>query len=155
MAFWRTLQSGPDGIRAAMHLSYEKHLKKALSGKIGVETDPPHSTAMFGALGTRNKVSGYPVNEPYIWIELSPFLELEAQLGVEALADYAVWRELPNELTEPQLENLANTINGGLLQMLKKKHPALQIAIRPDFAIPWASLISKQTRTSVNKMKPE
>jgi hypothetical protein len=151
MSFWQRLQGNAAGIRAAMRDSYQKHLKKARLGQIGVGTDPPHATAMFGALGTRNKVLGLPFGEPYLWTELFPFLELDDQEGLEALADYAVWRELPSDLTERQLQNLASTINAGLTRMLKKNNPAVKLAVRPDFAIQWSKLISEQTKSSIRE----
>jgi hypothetical protein len=152
MSLWQALQSGPDGIRAAMRLSYEKHMKKAVKGTIGVGTDSFHSTAMFGALGSRNKVSGYPFNEPYIWIELAPFLELEDHYALEVLVEYAVWREMPKEVNTSDIEGLTTAVNRGVAKMIDKRHPALQIVARPDFAIPWATLISAEVRSSITEI---
>jgi hypothetical protein len=103
MGFWHQLKNinNAEGIRETMRMSYDKHLKLAQNGKIPLNGETPHRTALYGALGSRFRVSGVPVDnviaEALIWADLMPFLYLDSDIGREALAEYVVYKEMPKD----------------------------------------------------------
>jgi hypothetical protein len=83
----------PEGSRERCRLSYDKHLRLALKGA-GVKGDPPHHTALYGALASWYKVRGVDVPEVSIWGELAPFLLITPEgTAREALAEYSLYLE--------------------------------------------------------------
>ncbi len=98
----RTLGSAA-GTREAMRKSYYRHRAKFETAPDKVPPDTSHhEAAMYGALATRYRASGSSAEdveemEVFIWCELVPFLELETDEAVEALAEYVVWKETPVE----------------------------------------------------------
>ena len=87
---------GPQGIRDAISKSYQKHLRLAKQ-----QGTPPgtsvHEVGMYGALATRYMAGGERADEMIIWVELTPFLQLEPNKGLEALAEYVVLKESPKD----------------------------------------------------------
>jgi hypothetical protein len=82
--------------RDAMRHSYFKHLALARQGHLRTDISP-HDFAMYGALATRYMAGFERISEPVVWCELAPFLRLEANEGLEALAEYVVYKELPGK----------------------------------------------------------
>lgn len=68
----------------------------------------PHSLGLYGALGSRYRAWGRPINEAIIWSELTPFLLMDQSGGIEALAEYAVFQERPNEARTGWLRDRIN-----------------------------------------------
>lgn len=104
MGFWHQFKNinNAEGIRETMRMSYDKHFKLAMNGKIPLSAGTtPHLAALYGALGSRFVVSGVPVDnavaEILIWADLLPFLYLDQQIAREALAEYVVWKEMPKD----------------------------------------------------------
>ena len=102
--FWDLMKNinNAEGIREAMRMSYDKHLRLATKGKIDFLTaTTPHQCALYGALGARYMVSGVPIDNPIaqslIWADLLPFLHLNQETAREALAEYVVYKEMPKE----------------------------------------------------------
>ncbi|WP_319478436.1 hypothetical protein [Marispirochaeta aestuarii] len=151
MSIFSLFSNSPKGIREAMIISYEKHLKKAIRGEIETKNSP-HETAMFGSLGTRNKVVGLPTNEAYIWIELSPFLELnDYSIALKMLSLYAAWREIPDKIKTEEKEILQQSIKKGIEKLVEKKSPYVDIFSLPNFAISWSSLIKTDIAQEIYK----
>ena len=98
---------GADGIREAMRDSYEKHARSAREGRIP-STDPPHSVGLYGALGSRYRARGRAVAEVVLWGELAPFLSMKETEAVEALAEYVVYKEMPNKARVEWLKQVIN-----------------------------------------------
>lgn len=98
---------GADGIREAMRDSYEKHARLAREGRIP-STDPPHSIGLYGALGSRYQAHRKSVAEVVLWGELAPFLLMEETEAVEALAEYVVYKEMPNKARVEWLKQVMN-----------------------------------------------
>jgi hypothetical protein len=100
MGFWHKLKNinNAEGIRESMRMSYDKHFKLAMNGKI---PGTPHQAALYGALASRFLVSGVPVDnaitEMLIWADLLPFMYLDQHIAREALAEYVVWKEMPKD----------------------------------------------------------
>lgn len=104
MGFWHQFKNinNAEGIRETMRMSYDKHLKLTMKGKMPLSAGTtPHSVALYGALGSRFRVSGIPVNnfiaEALIWADLLPFLYLDSEIAREALAEYVVYKEMPKD----------------------------------------------------------
>jgi len=101
MGFWHQLKNinNAEGIRETMRMSYSKHLKLAKRGDIPIHDTTPHKIALWGAMGSRFRVSGVPVDnvlaEAIIWADILPFLYLDEKIACEALAEYVVYKEMP------------------------------------------------------------
>ena len=133
-----------------MRKSYGKHYSLAIQGKIGVDPDPPHHTALFGALSTRNRVCGFPNNETIIWLELSPFLQMEEHESIESLCDYAVYRELVDKIEATNYQKLVSAINRGLLKVIKNEPNRLKGLLMFKVKIPWMDLLIEETISKVD-----
>jgi hypothetical protein len=58
---------------------------------------------LFGALATRYRLIGRSISEVEIWQELAPFLEMSKPDSIEALAEYIVFLERPEDAKLPWL----------------------------------------------------
>lgn len=134
--------SSADGVRAAMRHSYHKHHKRAVEGHIQVPDGTSlHHGALFGALASRYRVtSTYNDSmEPFLWLELAPFLEMTEQGSVDALAEYVVYRELPSE---SRTEWLGRLITNALMALGAKGMSMLRLG--EQAGAPWVQLVSRQ-----------
>jgi len=96
---------GAQGIRDAMSKSYFHHVEVARQ-----QGTPPgtslHEFAMYGALASRYAVSFQSVAEEMVWAELAPFIRLQPDLGLKALAEYVVYKEMSIKADIPWLETV-------------------------------------------------
>jgi hypothetical protein len=99
---------GAEGCRGAMRLSYIKHLRGANQGIGPKDGTPPYWVGLYGALASRYKSYGVSVSQREIWQELVPFLLMTEQEAPQALAEYVLYKERPNEARVPWLQNLLN-----------------------------------------------
>ncbi len=110
----RILNAGnPEGGRDAMRDSYKKHVKIAQQRKLS----NVHQIGLYGALASRYRVKWQqPVKptEPEIWVELIPFLSMNEQESIEALAEYVLYKEWP---VESKISWLEEKINKALLNI--------------------------------------
>ena len=93
MGFLRELFGGPAATRKAVRESYQEHRRKGPS----FDSPSPHALGLYGALESRYLASNAPRPEIQIWTELVPFLLMDEEEGVEALAEIIVSEELPLE----------------------------------------------------------
>lgn len=109
MGYWNLLKNlnNPEGIREAMRMSYDKHYRLALEGRIGQgDIDPLHA-ALLGAMLSRFRLSGVPNNQlvqVLVWADLGPFLWLDQATAREAVAEYVVYKERPADARIAWLE---------------------------------------------------
>ncbi len=136
--------NGPEGIRNAIYRSYKKHYGLTIDGKIGSQDDSPHTTALFGALATRNQVSGLPYDESNVWFELAPFLRLDDRTSIEALSDYIVLRELPDEIEDARYSELETNVNTGTKKLLETRPSIMEAMISYRISFPWFQLLSDE-----------
>lgn len=108
MGILTKLFGGAEGCREAMCESYQKHVQLARAGKITFFDQSPHSLGLYGALGSRYRALGRPINEAIMWSELTPFLLMDQSDSVEALAEYALFQERPNEARTGWLKDRIN-----------------------------------------------
>ena len=101
---------GAQGIRDAMTKSYHRHIRK-LQGYPKSDGTTLHQASLYGALASRYMVGFKNVSEAAIWAELTPFLTLDPDDGLIALAEYVVYKEMP---TKADVELLTRHINNGL-----------------------------------------
>ena len=84
---------GAQGIRDAMTNAYRTHVR-ALEGQAIPDGTSLHEAAMYGALATRYAAGSTPRPESMIWAELAPFVRLPPEEGLDALAEYVVFKEM-------------------------------------------------------------
>lgn len=143
MGFLKMLRNlnNADGAREAMRLAYLKHYR--LAERAGVAA---HSTALFGALGSRRKAGGQYRGEPLMWAEVAPFVCMPPELGREALAEYVVCLERPAEgrigWLREQLNRYLNAPYDTEEAQEAKEIAALSLA-QIGGAIPWAQWLSE------------
>lgn len=142
MGLWNKLFGGVDGWREAMRESYEKHLRLARAGKIPA-TDGPHAAALYGALGSRYRAEGIDLSEILVWADLAPFLMMRDSDGIEALTEYVVFRERPNEARTSWLRDMVNT---ALRTPLPPDHTYRKMAALGMMnRVHWVSLLDSDT----------
>lgn len=94
---------GAEGVRQAMRNAYSRHAELARQ-----QGTPPgtseHEFALYGALASRYAAGLQPFNEASIWAELAPFMRLDPDMGLRALAEYVVYKEMSIKADIPWLE---------------------------------------------------
>lgn len=135
---------GADGIRETMGESYNKHVRLAMQGRSPTQ-DPPHVVGLYGALGTRYLSRGTRVAERELWGELMPFLAMEEADAVEALAEYVVFQERPEDARTIWLKGM---INSAL--KAPKNEASIELATAGLVnRVAWCSLLEPDTLTAI------
>jgi hypothetical protein len=130
-----------ESTRESIRLSYKKHSAGAAAAEH--DTDR-HSVGLYGALATRYRLMRRRVVEVEVWAELAPFLAMSVGRGVEALAEYIVYQERPNEARTSWLKK---EINNAL--MLRGAH--LQFAvIAIANQVLWAHWLDAGTKRNID-----
>ncbi len=83
---------GARGIRHSIRRAYRKHLT-LYEQEHPADGISPHHAALHGTLVLRYAASYRSVPEALVWLELTPFLPLEPEPAVWALAEYVVFKE--------------------------------------------------------------
>ena len=92
-----------------MKNSYKKHLNLALKRKIPLAYGvTPHIAGLYGALSTRYIAAKIPQLEPFLWIELTPFLLMDEKESINALAEYVSCSRNPEDKQEEWLKRVIN-----------------------------------------------
>ena len=94
---------GPEGGYRAIQASYDKHYSLALKQRI-----EPVSMGLFGALGSRYKLRGKFINDMVHMVEIVPFMMMDDHVRVEALADYLMADEIPDQIDIGRLKDRIN-----------------------------------------------
>jgi hypothetical protein len=93
MGFFSKLFGGAEGTRETMRESYHTHREM----RAGSDSRSPHEQGLYGALESRYVAAHAPRPEIQIWTELIPFLLMDEDEAVEALAELMVHDEMPLE----------------------------------------------------------
>jgi len=141
--------SGIEGIRSAMRQSYKQHFQKQLHSP---STDnSAHSAGLFGALATRNLVSGRDFSEPDVWMELTPFLYMEQMESVRALQEYAVYREAAGQMRLDDIAFLRSQLNQAVNRIIEEAGiDRLSFALLKTY--PWVTLFDERTRSRIQTL---
>jgi hypothetical protein len=139
MGLWNKLFGGADGSREAMRDSYARHVRLAKNGQIQIGSESPHTIGLHGALGTRSLAGGIQVRA--IWDELAPFLSMEEQAAVDALAEYVIYQERPKDT---QITWLSEMINAALQNPTTETHRKLA-ALGVMNQVAWCALLTSNT----------
>ena len=150
MGLWTKIFGGADGCREAMHESYAKHVQMARQGISGVENiDDAHYIGLYGALGSRYRVRGHPINEAQIMAELAPFCAMEnEQQAIEALAEYVLYQEGRNETRTEWLNWCINSA----LQACKEEHWLGLAAMGLINRVKWCDLLNPEMRNELERL---
>lgn len=129
--------------RESIRSSYKKHVLAAQKGEIPLNGGmTPHTTGLYGALASRYMAADIPRSEFLLFSELSPFLLMKESDAVEALAEYVVCQENPEEGKVAWLSKLVNDA----LRTIKDADPnynamATQVLLHRD--IYWRNFLEK------------
>lgn len=93
MGFLKKLFGGPEGIRETTRESYREHRRTAN----GPHALTAHERGLYGVLRSHYAAERPPRPEIQIYTELIPFLLMDEEEGVDALAELVVREELPLE----------------------------------------------------------
>lgn len=96
---------GPQGIRDAMTKAYSRHADLARQQGTPPSTSV-HEVGLYGALASRYAAGFQSVQEASVWAELAPFLRLDPDMGLRALAEYVVYKEMSIKADIPWLEKV-------------------------------------------------
>ena len=151
MGIWTKLFGGADGIREVMRESYDKHVRLSQRGEIPL-ADLPHSLGLYGALGSRYRARGKPVMEDIGWEvlirgELSPFMLMKETEAVEALAEYVVYKELPQKARITWLKELINSS----LRSCKDDSKIAMATVGLINQVAWCSLLEPETMKIIER----
>ena len=127
---------GAQGIRDAIYNSYQKHISKCQNQPLPDGTTL-HQVGLYGALGTRYMAGFKAKSEVELWCELTPFMKLEPNDGLAALAEYIVYKEMP---AKADLIMLKEHLRKGL-SLLTKEEQETFVPIARFNAIVWTTLI--------------
>ena len=127
---------GPQGIRDAMTKSYHRHVAK-LDGESSPDGTSLHQVGLYGALATRYMAGFHPVSEVVVWAELAPFVNLNPNDGLAALAEYVVYKETP---LDARREWLSEQIRKGLSLLGDEEREALEMVARANKLV-WVELV--------------
>ncbi len=97
-----------EGIREAMRMSYEKHVRNSRATNRACDDLDHHYAGLCGALGSRFYARGLRVPEMAVLASVAPFLAMSREDGVEALAEYVVLQERPGEARRAWLSCAVN-----------------------------------------------
>jgi hypothetical protein len=115
-----------EGVREAMRIAYDRHYRLAQRRPNAMGEISAHEYALFGAIGSRLRLSGFCITQPQdwrrlvgpqtcdlqaelrIWLEVIPFLYLDESTAREALAEYVVYKELPLDVRRTWLKEVVN-----------------------------------------------
>ena len=127
---------GAQGIRDAMVKSYHRHVRK-WTGQSLPDGTSLHQVGLYGALSSRYLAGLKSISEVVVWAELAPFLKLEPDQGLAALAEYVVYKEMPAKADEAYL---SKQIKKGLSLWKGEGREEMEMAAKiNEFA--WTSLV--------------
>ncbi len=138
------------GCREAMKLSYKKHFGLFLDGKAPETVNSAHGAGLYGALGTRYKASGIPFWEGDIWPQLVPFQIMNEKIGMEALAEYAVYQEKPEDAELKWLKEMVNkAFSSDEFKSSKTHRITAMMGLQRN--APWCELLDPDVREFLEK----
>lgn len=124
----------PEGTRLAMRRAYDSSRDRSNAGAEipipknlppGILGPPSHAVAMFEALASRYRAGGVSQERiqqraTSLWVEIAPFLYLDREKGIKALAEYVVWKEaleeFPETIDKVRVEWLRDRVREGVRQ---------------------------------------
>lgn len=149
MGLWDKLFGIAESCREAMRDSYAKHVRLAKDKQSQVG-ESPHVLGLYGALGTRYLARGINIGDE-LWYELAPFLAMEEQKAVEALAEYVIYQEMPKEA---RIQWLSEVINFALHSPTKGSYRELA-AIGVIRQVAWCALLIPDTMRIIEALIDE
>lgn len=140
MGLWNKMFGGADGCREVIRDAYIKHVRLA-KNRQSQSRDSSHIIGMYGALGLRHHARGTKGGDVRIWNELAPFLAMGEREAVEALAEYVVFQESPQEARVTWLRDSINAALGSLSDDSQRKMAAIGMLNR----VAWCALLTADT----------
>jgi len=146
------------GIRDAMTASYQKHLRLISEKEKEEQYLPPRTTPHHAALSALYSASGTlymtfadgPSPEVVFELEMYPFMHLEPELSITALAEYVVYRVLPEEADHsvlvPRLKEGLGMLSESERQVLERNMKGYRFA--------WGVLLDEVSAFEVFEDRP-
>jgi len=151
MGFFNKLFGGPEGIRETTRESYREHRRTAQ----GPHSLSAHERGLYGALTSHYAAERPPRPEIQIWTELIPFLLMDEEEGVEALAELVVGEELP---LEARTAWLGDRIRWAIRERLATANESLRSgaarALRQGHR-PWLAFLTPTEKEVILESAPE
>lgn len=127
---------GAQGIRDSVKKAYRKH-REAYRTKSPAEEFSEHHAALHGALVLRYAAAYRAVPEALVWLELIPFLPLEEEEAVEAVAEYVVYQERGRDA---DLDGLRSSVRRGLAGLSREDRKEFTAAAE-NYRFAWRRLL--------------
>src|SRR5215213_8986802 len=140
MGLWNKMFGGADGCREVIRDAYIKHVRLA-KHRQSQSRDSSHMIGLYGALGLRHRARGTKGGEVRIWNELAPFLAMEEQEAVAAVAEYVVFQESPQEARITWLRDSINAALGSVTDDAYRKMAAIGMINQ----VAWCALLTSDT----------
>ena len=138
--------SSASSVRRAMRQSYDRYREMAKVAALPPDTTD-HEAAMYGTLTSYYELFGANPAQvarhgSVFWLEVLPFLHLPKDAGVEALAEYIVWKHKPTR-DEARVEWLVERIQAGVTEAVAdgRRSEVLEATRVPGLGpLPWVRL---------------
>lgn len=134
MGLLNKLLGGAEGCREAMRDSYRQHVAAARQRGIA----DVHHVGLYGALGSRYRARGIPVDEHSLMAELAPFLLMTPANAILALPEYACFIE---RHSGANVERLNLALNSAILNATDQDLLQL-VRLGFDNRAPWSELVT-------------
>ena len=133
-----------------MRNSYKANRRQAERGRIATDFSP-HIVGLAGAMEVRMRVSGLDPSPTDLWYEIVPFaLIADPEVGVEAIAEYAVYVERTSDTKLGELRAALNL-------WIKKSRPEdklVELLTKPICEQKrWWALIDEDTRQHIDSLR--
>jgi len=129
------LKGGPEAVRYNLRLNYQQGYENAK--RSGAEEDDCIQSGLVHALTMRYKARFQPIETGTCFKESVPFALLPKEEGADALIEYIVWKDYPNDVN---IDNLSIQITRGFTNAVKEL-PKNLLSDTLSHGFPWMALL--------------
>ncbi len=160
MAFLKSLFDNKERCRNFVRSAYNKAFADAARGTAG-GTASPHEVGLYSALGNFYVFRGMRVGDMELWPELLPFLLMRQSDSVEALAEYAVYKQWPSDAVMSRVRPQLNGVLRNMSAFDQDRKATLMLAVmlarkyidsdgRSGHPITWFAMLDEDVRKQVD-----
>lgn len=141
-----------EGSRMLTRRTYNAYFDKAKRGEFHTN-DSPHYMGLYGALGNWKNANRQSVNEMQMWVELAPFLVMNEEDSVEALAEYIVFMDRHKYDEYPRIDMLTSKLNNALKYSTGEIRELAIVGVSNRFD--WCNLIDEDIKLQLQNEAQE